>query len=33
MDGFISMVNAQMILLLYLAVGMYCRMKNIIDEN
>ena len=33
MDGFISMVNAQMILLLYLAVGMYCRMKNIIDDH
>ncbi|MCI8950853.1 MAG: AEC family transporter [Lachnospiraceae bacterium] len=31
MEGFINMVNAQLILLVYLAVGMYCCKKELID--
>lgn len=32
MEAFQNMVNAQLILLIYLGVGMYCRKKDIIDN-
>ncbi|MDO5348715.1 MAG: AEC family transporter [Lachnospiraceae bacterium] len=31
MEGFLNMVNAQLILLIYLGVGMYCCKKHLID--
>ncbi len=31
MEGFVNMVNAQLILLIYLCVGIYCCKKGIID--
>lgn len=33
MEGFINMVNAQLILLVYLAVGIYCSKKQLIDSH
>lgn len=33
MDGFINMVNAQLILFIYLGVGMYCCKKQIFDAK
>lgn len=33
MEGFQNMVNAQLILLIYLGVGMYCRKKGMIDDQ
>ncbi len=33
MEGFQNMVNAQLILLIYLGVGMYCRKKGMIDDR
>lgn len=33
MEGFQNMVSAQLILLIYLGVGMYCRKKNMIDDQ
>lgn len=33
MEGFVNMVNAQLILLIYLGVGIYCRKKEIIDQK
>ncbi|MDO5416874.1 MAG: AEC family transporter [Lachnospiraceae bacterium] len=33
MEGFQNMVNAQLILLIYLGVGMYCRKKDLIDPD
>lgn len=33
MEGFINMVNAQLILLIYLGAGIYCRKKEIIDQK
>lgn len=33
MEGFINMVNAQLILLIYLGTGIYCRKKGIIDQK
>ena len=32
MEGFQNMVNAQLILLIYLGVGMYCKKTGIIDD-
>ena len=33
MEGFQNMVSAQLILLIYLGVGMYCRKKGMIDDR
>lgn len=33
MEGFQNMVSAQLILLIYLGVGMYCRKKGMIDDQ
>ena len=33
MEGFINMVNAQLILLIYLCVGAYCCKKGMIDQH
>lgn len=33
MEGFINMVNAQLVLLVYLAVGVYCVRKHLIDPH
>ncbi|MBS5282379.1 MAG: AEC family transporter [Clostridiales bacterium] len=33
MDRFISMLNAQLMLLIYMAVGMYCMKMQYIDQN
>ncbi len=33
MEGFLNMVNAQLILLVYLGVGMYCFKKRLIDPS
>ena len=33
MESFLRMLNAQMILLVYLAVGMYCMKVGLIDRD
>ena len=33
MDGLLNMLQSQMILMIYIVCGMYCRKKGLIDDT